>query len=84
MICRLLRLCYVLDLYSVPIEAYADGLRGEDLEKLCFDTFFRDTPNLPTCPASWPIWDVIDAANHHIWDVEAFFRGKVSFAGLLP
>ncbi len=83
MICRLLRLCYVLDRYRAPIEAYINGVRGDALKNICIGVFMGDGLLFPRGDNS-EIFDLIDQVNWHVWDVEEFFKDKVSFAGMLP
>ena len=83
MICRLLRIIYVLDMYKETIDAYANGVRGDKLRNLCFRVFFGEDL---TFPKGWhgEILELIGAANDHVLDVEKFFDNRVSFAGMLP
>lgn len=86
MICALLRIIEVVELYRVAIDAYADGMRGDELKELCADTFFGDNLLFRDPPGGdqSAIWDLIHAANQHVWEVEEFFNNRVSFAGMLP
>ncbi len=89
MICRILRICHILDQYRVPIEAYINGARGDSLKHICFKAFMGSVEyDLPFVPggSNEKIWDLIDQANWHVRDVEDFFFDYcgVSFAGMLP
>ena len=77
MICRLLIIIYVLEQYRIAIDAYIDGVRGDDLRKICWETFMVGSPGLP-------LEDMMGPDNTHLWEVERFFNNKVSFAGMLP
>lgn len=76
MIYRLLRIIYVLEQYRIPIDAYIDGVRGDDLKKICLEIFMGSPP--------MPLEDMMGPDNTHLWRVEKFFNKRTNFAGMLP
>jgi hypothetical protein len=87
MFCKLLAIINLLEEYTEPLTAYADGARGEKLRNICFYAFM-DSLIKPEDLNYHPYKKHLNGALDLATKIETCFLdgpgAKVSFAGMLP